>query len=77
MNFSELKFVLVLIVKDGTVLVDVAHNRCLPARRPQEADDHVEEPVLFPVAGQLIDNLRLTPSSAGLSADDIFVKNYN
>jgi hypothetical protein len=45
-NACVLKFVLVLIVENKAVLIEKAHDGCLPARAPQKVDDDVEEPVL-------------------------------
>ena len=45
-DFGELQFVFIFIVKDSAVFVDEAHDRGLPAWRSQETNDHVEEPVL-------------------------------
>ena len=46
MDLGELKFVLVFVIEDGAVLIDERHDGGLPPWRPQEANDHIEEPVL-------------------------------
>lgn len=45
-NLGKLQFMLVFVVEARAVLVDEAHHGCLPPRRSQESNDHIEEPVL-------------------------------
>ena len=46
MDLCELKFILILVIEHSAVLINERHDGGLPSWRPQESDNHVEEPVL-------------------------------
>ena len=45
-NFGEFELVFFFVVEDSAKLVNEGHHRCLPSWGPQEADNHIEEPLL-------------------------------
>ena len=46
MNLCELEFILILIVKDRAIFINEGHDGALPARWPQESNNHIKEPIL-------------------------------
>lgn len=47
MDVGKFKFVFFFIVEEDAVFVEEAHNGGFPAGRAEEANNHVEKPVLF------------------------------
>lgn len=46
MNLSVFKLVFLFVVENKAVLVEEAHDGCLPARTAKKVDDYIKEPVL-------------------------------
>jgi hypothetical protein len=73
---SVFKLIFIIIIKDYTIIINEAHNRCNPARTSEKIYYNIKKPVLYILREDYIYifDKSITSSPSGFELPFIYVK---